>query len=239
MSPRLQFQSPYGLARVIGDLRGTYKQVAPRSREAKPVPDGYQLAIDVDLFNVAGTLDNKIPKSSPSKLERVRTNYVVGLGEDPDATRNICLSFENAKGTILGGPAEKKKKLTAAVSEALRDGLETALRRDIKDHFITGVTRRVNDPNLIVLQPTSFCFSVIPREPNNVPGTLLMWIGVRGGPENGKKPSGQTILSFEPDGKAACPIPESCSASIIFSHDLMARAFFAVSIYRIPGSRTN
>lgn len=236
MNPVLQFQSAYGKAKLSANITGTFQQISPRNMHPKDFPDGYQLQFDVDLKNVKGTYsetDNHTifyPDKSDDQFKSVTTNYVVKLSPEKSSARGICLTFEDAKGTLIGNPP-KDKELTAGVKMALHDGLSPAIKALPQEHFITGVTQYMADQKMIVLQPTWFCFTVQPADvPNKLPGALLMWIAVQGGHDHGKQQGGATELHFEPDSDSASPIPDQCSASIIFSHNIMANAFFVVSI---------
>lgn len=127
--------------------------------------------------------------------------------------------------------------MPSIVKEALLDGLNDYLKHFEYEHCITAVKKYTPDPSMIVLQPTSFCLTCTPGGTDGKEcGTVGMWISVTG--SSGQK-SGRTSIEFRPDTKTANPIPVGCSASIIFSHDLMARKFFMVGflpgIYLYPG----
>lgn len=218
--PRLQFKSEFGTAALVADLQGTYKKKGS-DQQMKDIPPKYQLQIEVQLLNVSGTATSE---RSPA----VRTNYVVDLGEDPKASQSICISFNESKARISQKPPTQEKRLSGTVMDALEDVLGTKFSENIKNHFISGVSRQGEDPAMNVLNPRSFCFTVIPGD-SKIPGVLTMWIGVEGGHNNGKRSSGQTNLFFAPDGQnSTSPIPDKCSASIIFSHDIMGSHFFEV-----------
>lgn len=240
-TPILEFQSVFGKAKLTADLKGTYQAVAPTLGKKSSIKDGLKLQFEVDLANVKGTYSQTNGKTTFSKdtssaeFQSVPVNYVVELPKIKDSARGICLSFNDAKPTILGSSTAK---LSANVNEAFFDGLKKkAQASSYSEHFIAGVTPYMADPAMVVLQPVSFCFSVQQEDvQKKLPGALLMWIAVKGGYNNGKRESGTTELRFEPDGNAASPIPDGSSASIIFAHDLMANAFFKVRDFLTPSN---
>ncbi|KAJ5517060.1 hypothetical protein N7527_008620 [Penicillium freii] len=130
---------------------------------------------------------------------------------------------------------ENESSLSGNVKVALHNALKAVFFEKVTDHFISGVNRKGDDSGTNVLKPRSFCFTVIPGD-SKIPGFLTMWIGVEGGSNNGKKSSGQNQLFFAPDGEnATSPIPDKCSASIIFSHDIIASQFFEPNFRNAAG----
>lgn len=229
----LTLRNKNGRTRLVGDLAGTYQITKPQPKEPKPLKTGYKLAVDVDLYNVKGKVSGSEPQGSftPDRaggsLQHATTDYVIQLDAGPDDAHAICLSFERAEASFEKEPSDSKQAMPATVKVALLDGLDKYLKDVTYEHFITGVKKYTPDPSMTVLQPTSFCFSVVPTDTDlKRPGTVMMWISVTSG--SGTIPTGQRPVQFMPGGTAQNPIPDTCSASIIFRHDLMVNSFFKV-----------
>lgn len=235
LKPTLQFDDRYGRASLVFTVSGTYKRVSRKNLPRQKIPAGYQARIGVELFNVLGTFQNEgsstrfTPNSSTSSLDNTGPNNSATVSPERDTARGVCLSFRRSSIEFEGVP--DPSKFPSTVAFALEDGMRRSLSQNTQDHFIAGVTGYIGDPGMIMIRPKSFCFTVTPRdEREGTAGFLSMWIDVEGGSHNGLQPSGQTTLSFQPDGRGTSPIPQQASASIIFSHDIIARLFFLVCI---------
>lgn len=229
---KLKFKS-LETASLTSTLSGTYKKEG--DTKTRNIPDGYRLKLTVDLANMSGSHNNNntntqfVPDSSSSQYGTVGPSYTVNIGDGSNAARGICLVFKEASPDItFAGSGRKLSRIHAA---ALTDAIENIMKKQTgHKHFIAGVNSYTSVADMIVLKPRTFAFSIVPGdEQNSLPGTLMMWIGVEGGKGNGRRPNKQDLLSFRPD-KAANPIPTGSSASIIFSHDLMANSFFKVGL---------
>lgn len=228
--PTLKFAGQSGHVTLRGPVKGSYQKVSPHAGHKIDFKDGFSIEYNVELKNVKGSYREEngqtkfSPDTSSDKYRSVPTNYVVPFADDNNSARGICLGFSGAKVTLK---KEEGAKISALVEQAFNDGIGKALEHLPSEHFITGLTKYSIDLSMIVFQPVSFCFTVQRDDiPNNIPGALLMWIAVKGGHNNGQRDSGTTELVFNPDSDGASPIPEGSSASIIFSHDIMANHFF-------------
>ncbi|KAE8153965.1 hypothetical protein BDV25DRAFT_136335 [Aspergillus avenaceus] len=217
-----------GQVTILAGLTGTYQRAQPATSPVKQFPSDHRLKLSVDLYNIEGTVEEQDGNSvfSPASSTAVSgTNYVTPVGAAVNTARGVCLCFKDAD------PAIEKVTLTArldpSVEVALQDGLRKYFAATDFKHFLAGIANDTRSDDAIVLKPESFCFSVVPRdEHRGKPGTLHLWVNVKGGCNNARQQSGQTTLAFHPDGTAASAIPQGCSASVIFSHDAMANLFF-------------
>lgn len=219
-----------GRAKLVGDLSGTYRVAGSQAKEPKPLKTGYKLALNVDLYNVKGTISDSgsqktfVADRASGNLQYATADYVIQLDDGPDDAHAICLSFERAEASFENKPEPGMSDL---LKTALLDGLNKHLKNTTYEHFITGVKKYTPDPSMITIQPTSFCYTVeIGDTERGKPGTVSMWISVSSG--SGKIPTGRRPVQFMPNKEVRNPIPDNCSASIIFSHDCMANSFFQV-----------
>lgn len=201
-----------------------------------PLPDpvafsGLQIVISTSLVNVAGVVSTDQGEWQPGSDQPSPSNWSVSLDPESDTTRAVCINFKNCTATVnwSGDPG-----LSAIIAQYIEDYFDDAVGLQ---YYIAALSNvYANDPGADALQPTSFCFTVIPgNTAESIPGTLCIWIGVKGGANNGTQPSGQTDLQFAPGGKSLTPLPSSNTASIIFSHDIMANLFLTVRVNRPSG----
>ncbi|GAB1194493.1 hypothetical protein APSETT444_003739 [Aspergillus pseudonomiae] len=222
-SPKLQFIGRHGLAKLDFTITGTYKRHPSSSASVNQLPDGYQASIGAELYNVLGTLNdaggNRQFISPPSSHQSGPNN---ATDVQLNSARGVYLSLKEPEVHFQpqGG------KISSAAKDALRDGLRNYLQQGTQEYLIAGVAGYDTDPSMIAIRPARFCFTVTPKDEDGTPGFLSMWIGVEGGHKNGLQPSGMTTLAFQPGGTTyRSPIPSQTSASIIFSHDIMAGLF--------------
>ncbi|KAG8670828.1 hypothetical protein FPOAC2_04131 [Fusarium poae] len=210
------------------DKDPNWKDSRPKADMAGVLAPRYKVKIDVELRNVEGS----------GKSPDAPVDYTVHLGDSPDASRKICISFKKTTVTLEEPDANQQPKsgkrprrLGAILKTALVEGMQKELNENHPEHFISGISRKTTDDSMITLRPSSFRFSIIEEDKQNKwPGILIMWIGVEGGYNNGLMPGGRTPLDFNPDGNIQSPVPKGCSASVIFSHDIFARKFFAENL---------
>ncbi|KAE8141028.1 hypothetical protein BDV38DRAFT_279483 [Aspergillus pseudotamarii] len=219
-SPKLRFDGRYGKANLSFTMAGKYTKLWSSSDIT--IPDGYQASITVDLINITGTFDSRrqfTPNSSGNTSGNIGPNNTTDVQRE--SAQGVCLSFTNSTVDF-----QQVARIPSVAKEALKNGLRDYLQQNTQKHFIMGVSGYEPDQDMIVFRPAKFCFTITPKEDDGPPGFLSMLISVEGGYQNGLQPSGQTTLSFQPGGIPMSPIPSHTSASVIFSHDIMARRFF-------------
>jgi len=200
---------------------------------AAPLPDGLRLVCTTALVNVAGyTPDNSTTFVPDPSKPIAGANHIVIL--DPGATElhNICIDFSkpNCKVVNASGPASSNDMLAAYNSLLLSDIEQHFSEAGGLKYYLAGISNVYNPSDVTsdVLRPTRFCFtSVLGDSTKNIPGALSIWIAVQGG--NGNNTSGTTEVSFAPDSVDVHPLPLDSSASVIFSHDLIANQCFKVT----------
>ncbi|OJJ43182.1 hypothetical protein ASPZODRAFT_2118013 [Penicilliopsis zonata CBS 506.65] len=158
----------------------------------------------------------------PNDTEPVGNDFITVLEPQESTGRGVCIDFRKCKANITdGSPDGKIPEGDLARLMALKPYLEVHFAQAaglkyclaaINNHF------EPDDSASEVLQPTEFCFTVIP-------GVLMMWVGLKGGRETGSRGSGQTSLIFAPNSTSLSPIPSGRTASIIFSQNTMTNLF--------------
>ncbi|KAI1188267.1 hypothetical protein F5B17DRAFT_429684 [Nemania serpens] len=232
-NPVLQFRSDRGSADLEYDLSGDFGP--------KPtfVPPNTKMTLHVEIANLEGTTTTDDGDSGfkptlnqlhpqPGERYKQAPNYVTSVGEN--VTRGICLVFRDTTVKVTNPSTDAKVQ---AIINRLRADITTAtadhLDKSTYYYFIAGLNtpqRRIRNSTMVTLQPKSFCFTLLAGDAQlGLPGTLVMWIGVEGGNHNGQQPGGSTSLTFHPDTRDVNPVPLKNTASIIFSHDLIAREF--------------
>ena len=205
-------------------ITGSYK--VKGSDEKTDLPSGLLCVISTSLQNVAGEWHRGEEWKADEAASTSGDNYIEVLEPDSNKARGVCIDFAHCSASITDSPGRK-------VEEGELAQLEGWLKAYLEKHFanmaglrycIAAVSNHYypKGKDTQVLQPTHFCFTVMP-------GMLLMWIGLKGGPDNGTRQSEKTSLAFAPDSKVVPPIPDGHSASIIFSHFTMANLFLKVS----------
>jgi len=223
LKPTLQFVDTSNSVIITCGLAGSFHLQG--STKAKDLPFGLACEISTSLVNVAGEWhpeDGWVPSATDG--DKPTNNWVTVLEPDGNVARGVCIDFTKCKAVLKdagntggGGLAHLNPLICAFLEEHFTN--VCALRyclAAMSNHFDP------SDENSQVLQPSHFCFTLIP-------GVLMMWIGLRGGSDSGTRQSGQTTLTFAPYSRAVSPIPEGHTASIIFSQAMMRNLFLKVS----------
>ena len=210
------------------NLSGNYGPVG--TGETKPFPDSLLLVLQTSLVNVTGTYNEK-GDFQPDPSTVTDANQIVIV--EPGKLHPVAIDFTKATPTFANASG-------GTLSTDQLAFIDSFIGKDIGQHFlsqgyqlyIVGISNTVTPPDdsTINLTPQAFRFSVVRGDTVGAPGTLCMWISVKGGAGNGLNPSNNTSVTFHPDSYDVSPIPNNSSASIIFSHNLMANQFFLVSL---------
>jgi hypothetical protein len=222
-TPSLQFLDTSASVDVSMDMGGTIAK--KDGSDPKALPSGLLLVLTARLVNVVGTVEKGSdgnafkPAASPDSKPPAWISVL-----DPNVTvaQSIAISFHHIaaakitnswKGSNSTGELAMYSDLTlSAMKQHFLDsaGLKYYLAC-ISNQFVQ------NYKESQVLKPTKFCFSVVPGdETAKIPGTLCMWVCVKGGAGNDLDPSKQTSVTFHPAESDLSPIPLGSSASVIF-----------------------
>ncbi|KAL3468736.1 hypothetical protein BJX99DRAFT_242816 [Aspergillus californicus] len=232
-NPVLQFHSDLRSADLEYDLSGNF---GPKSTS---VPPNTKMTLGVAVANLEGVVSTDVGDSGfkpnegqvhpqPGERYKQAPNYVVKIGES--VTRGICLVFRDTTVKVTNPSTDPiVKGIVNRLSGDIPIATADHLHKSTYYYFIAGVGApppQVRDSTMVTLQPKSVCFTLLAGDTQlKLPGALIMWIGVEGGNYNGQEPGGSSSPTFHPDTLNVNPIPLENTASIIFSHDLIAREF--------------
>ena len=234
-NPTIQFQDSTGFVTLTCPFTGTYTYFVAGKSEVTPFPAGLQLQLSTSLVNVSGSWDSN-SDFQPGPNTPSPSQWVVLMDPGADIAQAVCIDFTNLTANVSNTPSGNTGEGNLATFNSWIIGFVTAHFQGVSlRYYLAGVSNQY-DPNYAgseVLQPTSFCFTVVRGDAaNNSPGTLNMRIGLKGG--SGQR-EGQAHLVFAPNGQEVDPIPSGNNASVIFSHDTMANLFlkvrYSVSLY--------
>ncbi|KAL1889078.1 hypothetical protein Sste5346_009143 [Sporothrix stenoceras] len=216
LQPTLRFVDTSNAVKLTFGLAGSFYAKDMPEVQPKQLPSGLTCELATSLVNVAGQWHDEgwQPATGTTEAEGpVGNNWVTVLepGASPGSEANI-----NTKTLVT------LKPLVATYIEEhfSSHGLHLCLAAVANSYD-------VNDKTSEVLQPTQFCFTV-------AGDVVMIWIGLKGGPNTGTRASGQTGLIFALNSKAVSPIPLESTASIIFSHNTMVNMFLKPALAASP-----
>ncbi|KAL2063763.1 hypothetical protein VTL71DRAFT_5568 [Oculimacula yallundae] len=237
-NPKLSFIGTQGRVRLLFDLAALGTPESGKAWSCKP---GFAVKMETDLMNVRGSLsDTSKPASAEfvaapdASQTAVRSNSVVQM----TVPHGVCLDFDKALDVQVVStkePAEAVPFMAVLLNQRLRE----EIAKEGYKYYVAGLNNMYTPAAgaTTVLTPKTFCFTTMAgNESTQTPGTLSMWIGLEGG-EAGQRPSGQTSMTFHPADNDVSPIPRDSSASVIFSHGVMAR--YIVSSLKAKGVYTD
>ncbi|GKT82048.1 hypothetical protein ColTof4_14471 [Colletotrichum tofieldiae] len=230
LQPTLRFVDSSNNITVTCGLAGSYH--IDGGSKVINIDTGLVVVLSTNLVNVSGEWHLETGFQPKTGVTPAADDYITLLDPNSSVTQGICINFARCKASIENGP-------NGAATESRLANLSKTMKSNIEQHFASAAGLRyclaalsnhyeqdVNGSE--VLQPTAFCFTM-------QPDTLLTWIGLKGGPDNGKRQSAKTMLAFAPGSKAMSPIPKGNSASIIFSQDTIVNLFLKPAL-KVAGS---
>jgi len=234
-SPTIHFSDSDGSVRLRSRISGSYSLASALAsgEMVMKFPDKLELVLDTSLVHMTGTWDDGF---QPSSLQKNPPDWITVIEGDSHQCHSVTLNFTDLSASVVNGPDGDTDSDFLAMFDLMISDF-------IVQHFQTSVGLKLSLAALSnsydtafkenqVLKPASFCFTVTKGNPSSnppVPGALNMWIALQGGPNNGRHPSGQTKLSFAPQGLEMTPLPAGNEATIIFSSHTMANLFLKVS----------
>lgn len=232
LTPTLQFIDTSNNVTLTFGLAGSYTAKDMPEFPAVQLPSGLTCELQTSLVNVAGQWNDKgwTPAPGTTTDEAHAHDFVSILEPGASATRGICVDLTKCTmklGQVAGSGIQSKTLIP----------LKPLLQSFIEDHFtshgwqlcLAAVSNNYNvdDKTSQVLQPTQMCFTISG-------GVLLIWIGLKGGPNTGVSVGALTGLVFSPNSQVVSPIPEGSTASIIFSHNTMVNMFLKPALLASP-----
>lgn len=180
--------------------------------------DNLQLDLSISLVNVAGTW------GEPACTADTSGEAVVVKDSGAQFDKDICLHFKSPTTTIRSTGGAELDASNAGIAGIIVQhfqspaGLKYWLKSEGGDTGPGGIW------------PSSFYFTFESSERGRST-TLSTWIRLRGSSSKGEPLEN---LKFAPDGNTRVnPIPSGCTASIIFSHQIMAEFYLMVTIFII------
>ena len=245
-SPRLQFEDgDNGLVSFVCGLTGSYHLHDPTAT-AKTIefPKGLTLTIKATVATVIGEWQDNdiIPGSGPVR----GPSYVVKSPEDGHTMHAVVIDFTKLLSVDVTSDSPDIQPGSVLGTKLLIQGWITDYFGKIGlKYYIAGLSNSYEtrpEAGVQVLKPVSFCFTVTP--PNStasppIPAALCIWIGVKGGTNDGKHPEGPGLLAFAPNGFALTPIPVGNDCSIIFSSHVISSLFLTVRCYYMGPAGTS
>ncbi|MCJ1281789.1 hypothetical protein MMC26_001112 [Xylographa opegraphella] len=229
--PKIQFTGTKSRIMLSFGLTGS----VAKNGKARDLPPNLVLNIETDLRNVTGTLSDKATPSTADFVPATDAastmadaNHVVLMRPEAGAAQGVCIDLaSDSLGVEILATDNPGALLPDAVTK-MSEGLKAHLRSHggLKMYIaaLSNVYSAAHGSSL--LKPQAFAFTCIGGD-KGVPGTLCMWAGVEGGANGGKWASARQDLSFHPDQFNVHSIPLESTASVIFSHQLMASYFIA------------
>lgn len=224
LKPTIAFVDTSNQITVTCGITGT--MVDEETQDSMKVPSGYKCEISTSLVNVEGewhATDGWQPSpDAATATSKPANNWITFLEKDSNKARGVCIDFTNSKITLRGSDS-------TSMNTMMREYLDEYFTKIAGLRYcLAAVSNHIDtsDAKSHVLKPTTFCFTVMPD-------VLMTWIGVQGGPANGKRPSKESTLYFAPDSRVVSPIPKNHTASVIFSHYIMMNLFIKVSFDRM------
>ncbi|OBS29547.1 hypothetical protein FPOA_03484 [Fusarium poae] len=193
-----------------------------KTQVARDLEPGLVLKTSSSLVVVQGTTSGGLEDMTPKPDSKPLAAKEVSLLE-PGTVHGVTLDLRAAVIDIHQDETEVKEKIDPALLDIYVIHLGPYITQELKHslglrYLIAGMNTAQPDTS-INLRPTSFCFSSI----SGKSPSLLMWIGVSGGRNDGKP--GPASVSFHPESFDRSPIPEGSSSSVVLSHDLMVSHF--------------
>ncbi|KAF5544644.1 hypothetical protein FMEXI_6473 [Fusarium mexicanum] len=229
--PTMKFADTTNSITLIMGLAGQY--VVKETGMTTALPAGLTCEVSTSLVNVAGEWHEEGWTPAPpieGEQEPKKDNWVVIIEPGDSNARGICVDLKYCV-------VELGEASGANIPEGTMALLDPQIKPFIRKHFakygyrlcLAAVSNHfdVSEADSELLRPEKFCFTV-------QSGALLMWIGLKGGPNTGTTPTSQTSISFAPSSIARSPIPMGNNASIIFSHTTMASLFLGPALKQSP-----
>lgn len=233
--PSLQILDQEGNIYFTALMTGSKRMVRDRDQKEKTTKiENVMLVISTRLAAVRGTT-NAAGKFTPdSSPDPSGANDVRIIEPGHDTALGVCINFESLMSVDFynygegGNTPDDLNKLTSLI--------KAEVERRFKDsgfqYCLAGLNNeKPKDPgDSIVLQPAHFTFSVVHGDDEST-SAICMAIILKDNTRAGPKPP---PFYFTPGGEQVNPIPTECTASIIFSHRVMAGLFIMVcpSIHR-------
>lgn len=190
--------------------------------------ENVKVVITSSLAAIQGTTNAAgkfTPKSSP---EPSRAGAVKVIEPGKDVSLGICIDFPSLLSVDINNDGQGGN--TADQLDRLTNLVKAKIERRFKEagfqYCLAGLNNETpkDRGSSIVLQPARFTFSVVHGDINT--SAVCMGVLLQDNPNAGDNPPS---IQFAPNGKVVNPIPTGRTASVIFSHRVMA------SLFIVPG----
>ncbi|EWY79788.1 hypothetical protein FOYG_17078 [Fusarium oxysporum NRRL 32931] len=233
-SPAIQFSDASGSVNLICGITGSYKREdLPR---VTPFPDNLQLTLTAECAHVIGEWqdDDFVPSSASTHGPQ----WIIVDGGDGHNAHAVVVDFTKLSSVNIGNTSSGSNSpgMLAVLNDLIKAFIQQFFLSLGLKYYITALSNS-HDPNpkagMQVLKPVSFCFSIVPGSYSatpQIPGALCIWIGVKGGVNDGQHTPGSTLAGFAPNGTNLTPIPTNNDCSIIFSSAVISNLFLAPAL---------
>ncbi|KKY25178.1 hypothetical protein UCRPC4_g01984 [Phaeomoniella chlamydospora] len=199
-NPTLRIQDTFGACQAIFSISGSY--TFQKTGRTTQLPNNLVLIVTTSLATVKGVcaVDGQFtPTPDPKDKTGKPPNWVEILEPGASVAQGICLNFAGCKATIADASGDPLSEGLRNLNAVIRDKIEERFSDNAGLKWYLAAVNNTYDTsktNAAVLQPTSFCFTVMPGA-GTTPASLLMWIAVKGGKANGTMSSAGISFGFK------------------------------------------
>jgi len=196
----------------------------------RPLDPNLLLVIQASLANVRGSVGSTTATNAftiAADPQPVKPSWISIMDPGAVLAQAIAIDFTSITNVkIFNAPG-------GATDPAQLAFYDNLIATQIEQHFIQSAGLKYyltcisntfvqDEAHSDVLKPTAFCFSIVPGDTDKkIPGTMCMWIAVKGGAGNYTVATQNTAVTFHPDsGDNISPIPTGSTANVIFRYTI-------------------
>ncbi|EEP81027.1 predicted protein [Uncinocarpus reesii 1704] len=226
-NPTISFKDSQASVVVTFHLTGESRR--ENSSAPDVLPPGLLLQLDTKLVDVRGTVAGSGAAAeihtSPSENGEAPSRISI-LEPGTEHARAVAIDFRSGTITIVPETGVSLSEDQTVFVNCIATDIQEHFQKSVGlDCYLGSVSNKTATGTLSSLKPTTFSFSTIASDART-PGVLCMWIGVEGGAGNYTVPDEGLPLQMKINTTAYNPVPKDHTASIIFSHHIMANKFF-------------
>jgi hypothetical protein len=230
-NPSLQFADEEGDVHFSVPFSGSIKTTRKKDKNAVETKFAkVKIVIVAPLSSVHGTTNADGDFTPSPSSAQFKPGAVILMDPGVKTTYGVCINLPN----LLSADIKNDTDGTTSNDELVNiDAIVKAtLEKKFKDEGLRYCLAALSNDykpdstTSLVLQPKHFAFSVAHSDDDG--SALSLWILLKGNPNAGPG----SPLPFAPQGRRLNPIPSGRTASIIFSHRVMATHFLVPSLQK-------